>query len=161
MPLSGHLLVTLVSGFALGGAIELEDGVDADFPNSLGERGLLCADDDFALIFVAAEFAFDRDMGAFGEGTGEIGQFAEGDASMPLSARFPGSGVVLPGRFGGQRKDRDVGCVDGFSFGIAADKTDKSDSVEVHTFLLFCPFVSGTGKARGAAPKTKSCFSGG
>src|SRR5205814_9713187 len=27
------------------------------------------------------------------------------------------------------------------SLGIAADKTDKRDSVEVHTFLLFCPFV--------------------
>ena len=31
------------------------------------------------------------------------------------------------------------------SFGIAAIKTD---SVEVHTFLLFCPFVSGPGSER-------------
>src|SRR5713101_5616527 len=28
-------------------------------------------------------------------------------------------------------------------------------------FSLFCPFVSGTGKRVGAAPKTRSCFSGG
>src|SRR5207244_5935227 len=98
-------------------------------------------------------------MGSFGEGAGEIGEFAESHASMPLSARFPESGVVLPGRVGGQRKDRDVGCVGGFSFGIAADKTDQSDSVEVHTFLLFCPFVSDTGKRVGAAPKTRRCFS--
>ena len=28
-------------------------------------------------------------------------------------------------------------------------------------FSLFCPFVSGTRKRGGAAPKTRSCFSGG
>jgi hypothetical protein len=44
---------------------------------------------------------------------------------------------------------------------VAADKTDKGDSVEVHTFLLFCLFVSGTGKRVGAAPQARSCFSGG
>jgi hypothetical protein len=32
--------------------------------------------------------------------------------------------------------------------------------IEVHTFLLFCPSVSGTRKRVGAAPKTRSCFSG-
>jgi len=41
------------------------------------------------------------------------------------------------------------------------DETDKRDSVEVHTFLLFCPFDSGTRKRVGAAPQTRSCFSGG
>ena len=39
-----------------------------------------------------------------------------------------------------------------------AEETDESDSVEVHTFLLFCPSVSGTRKRVGAAPKTRSCF---
>jgi hypothetical protein len=29
------------------------------------------------------------------------------------------------------------------------------------TFLLFCPSVSGARKRVGAAPKTRSCFSGG
>src|SRR5258708_20217353 len=100
-------------------------------------------------------------MCALREGAGEIGQFPEGHASMPLGARFPGTGVVLPGRLGGEREDRDVGCVGGLFLGIAADETDKGNSVEVHTFLLFCPFVSGTGKRGGAAPKTRSCFSGG
>ncbi len=80
---------------------------------------------------------------------------------MPLGARFPGSGIVLPGRLGGEREDRDVGGVGGLSFGIAAEETDKGDSVEVHTFLLFCPLVSGTRKRVGAAPKARSCFSGG
>ena len=45
--------------------------------------------------------------------------------------------------------------------GSDADETDKSDSIEVHTFLRFCPSVSGTRKRVGAAPKTRSCFSGG
>ena len=45
-------------------------------------------------------------------------------------------------------------------FGIAADETDKGDSIEVHKFLLFCPLVSGTGKRVGAAPQARSCFSG-
>jgi hypothetical protein len=55
----------LVRSFGFGGAIELQDGVDTDFPDSLGEGGLLCADEEFALVFVAAEFALDGDMGAF------------------------------------------------------------------------------------------------
>src|SRR4029450_8759615 len=110
---------------------------------------------------MAAEFALDGYMGTFGEGVGEIGEFPEGHASMPLGARFPGSGIVLPGRLGGERKDRDVGRVGGLSFGVAADETDKGDSIEVHAFLLFCPFVSGTRKRVGAAPKSRSCFSGG
>src|SRR5258708_19869669 len=100
-------------------------------------------------------------MCALREGAGEIGQFAEGHASMPLGARFPGSGLVLPGRLGGEREDRDVGCVGGLSFGIAADETDEGDSVEVHTFLLFCPIVSVTSKRARPAPKTRSCISGG
>ena len=56
-PLAGHLLLILVRSFAFGCAIELQDGVDTDFPDSLGESGLLCADGEFALAFVAAEFA--------------------------------------------------------------------------------------------------------
>jgi len=39
----------LLRGFEFGGAIEFQDGVDSDFPDSLGEGGLLCADDEFAL----------------------------------------------------------------------------------------------------------------
>lgn len=126
-----------------------------------GEVGLLCADGEFALVFVPAEFTLDGHMRAFGEGGGEISQFPEGHASMPIGARFPGSGIVLPGRLGGEREDRDVGCVGDLSFSVAADETDEGDSVEVHTFLLFCPFVSGTRGRVGAAPQARSCFSGG
>ena len=42
MPLAGPPpLLILVRGFTLGGAIELQDRVDTDFPDSLGEGGLL------------------------------------------------------------------------------------------------------------------------
>src|ERR1017187_2789988 len=134
-PLAGHLLLILLRGFTLGSAIKLQDGVDTNFPDPLGDGSFLCADGEFALVFMVAEFALDGHMHAFGEGAGEIGEFPKGYASMPLGARLPGSGIVLPGRLGGERKDRDVGCVGGLSFGVAADKTDKGDSVEVHTFL--------------------------
>ena len=101
-PLAGHLLLILLRGFTLGSAIELQDGVDADFPDPLGDGRFLCADGEFALVFMAAEFALDSHMGAFGEGAGEIGEFPEGYASMPLGARLLGSGIVLPGRLGGE-----------------------------------------------------------
>src|SRR5260370_13743718 len=83
---------------------------------------------------------------------------------MPLGARFPVPGVVLPGRLGGQREDREIGCVAKLLLGIAADETDESNSVEVllHTFLLFCPSVSGTRKRVGARlPRQVAAFLGG
>ena len=107
-PLAGHLLLILVGGFEFGGAIELQDGVDTDFPDSLGEGGLLCADDEFALVFVAVEFALDGYMGAFGEAAGE---------NRRVSRRL---------------------------------RIDASRCA-----------ISGNGKRVGAAPKTRSCFSGG
>jgi hypothetical protein len=45
------------------------------------------ADGEFALVFMASEFALDRHMRTFGKGAGEIGQFPEVHASMPLGAR--------------------------------------------------------------------------
>ena len=129
----------------------------------MGDCGLLGADGEFALVFVAAEFALDGDMRAFGEAAGEIGEFPEGHAPMPLGARFPGTGIVLPGRLGGQREDREIGCVAKLLLGIAADETDESDSVEVLLHVSpFLPFCLGHPEASGrAAPKTSSCFSGG
>ncbi len=82
-----------------GGAVELEDGVDADLPDTLRDGRPLVADSDFALVFVAAQFAFDGNVGAFGESGDELSQPPEGNASMPVRARFPRSGVILPGRF--------------------------------------------------------------
>ena len=160
-PSAGHLLLILVRDFAFGCAIELQDGVDTDLPDSLGEGGLLCTDDEFALVFVAAEFALDGYMGAFGEGAGEIGEFPEGHASMPLGARFPRSGIVLPGCLGGEGKNRDVGCVGSLSFGSLPMKPIGVILLRYMRFSLFCPFVSGTRKRVGAAAKTRSCFSGG
>jgi hypothetical protein len=95
-PLLGHLLKILVRGFPLRDAIEFQDGVDTDFPDALGETGLLCADGEFPLVFAAAEFFFNGHVRALGEGAGEIGEFPEGHAPMPQGARLPGSGIVVP-----------------------------------------------------------------
>ena len=57
----------------LGGAVEFQDGVGSNLPDPLGDCRLLGADGEFALVFVAAEFALDGDMRAFGKGPGKIG----------------------------------------------------------------------------------------
>src|SRR5262249_62129511 len=95
-------------------------------------------DSALALVFVAAQFALDSNVRTPGESGGELRQPAEGDASMPLGPGFPRSGVVLPRCFGCERKHCNVRRVADFFFGIPAEVTDESDSVEVHTFLLFC-----------------------
>lgn len=53
-PLAGRLLVHLLVRFTFGSPSELEHGVEADFPDSLLDCGLLFAEDDFVLVFVAA-----------------------------------------------------------------------------------------------------------
>jgi|SRR5215472_85233 len=54
--------MVVIVRFALNGAVELEHGVDTDFPDSLWDRSPLGTDGDFALVFVAAQFALDGDM---------------------------------------------------------------------------------------------------
>jgi hypothetical protein len=49
-PLAGNLLVR----FAFDGSIEFEHRVGADFPDPVLDCGLLFAEDEFALVFVAA-----------------------------------------------------------------------------------------------------------
>jgi hypothetical protein len=56
-PSAGHLLVAVFIRFALGGAVELENGIDADFPDWLRDASPLVSDSDFALVFVAADFS--------------------------------------------------------------------------------------------------------
>jgi hypothetical protein len=43
--------------FPLDSAVEFEHGVEADLPESLPDGSFLEADSDFALLFVAAQFA--------------------------------------------------------------------------------------------------------
>jgi hypothetical protein len=69
--------VAVVIGLALNGAVELEHGVDADFPDSLGTVSPLGADDDFPLVLVAAQFALNGDILTFGERAGEVSQLPE------------------------------------------------------------------------------------
>jgi hypothetical protein len=88
-PLAGHLLLILLRGFTLGSAIKLQDGVDTNFPDPLGDGSFLCADGEFALVFMAAEFALDGHMRAFGEAAGEIGEFPEGiDATRSATPKI-------------------------------------------------------------------------
>ena len=54
--------MVIVIRFALDSAVELEHGVDADFPDSLRDGSPLGADSDFALLFVAGQFNLDRDV---------------------------------------------------------------------------------------------------
>jgi len=70
-PSAGHLLVAVVIRFAFDSAVQLEHGVDSNFPDSLGDGSLFGADNDFALVFVAAQLARDGNMSTFGE-SGEV-----------------------------------------------------------------------------------------
>ena len=94
--------MVVVIRFALDSAVELEYGVDADFPDSLRDGSPLGADSDFARRFVAPPLALDGDGSPLREHAGEVSQLLEGDASMPLGPRFPLE-VILPRRFGGER----------------------------------------------------------
>ena len=53
--------MVVVIPFALDSAVELEHGVDADFPDSLRDGSPLGADSEFAQLFVATQFALDGD----------------------------------------------------------------------------------------------------
>jgi hypothetical protein len=65
-PSTEHLLVAVVIRFTFCAAVELEDGTDPDLPDSLRDRGRLGAESDVALVFVAAQFALDCNVGTFG-----------------------------------------------------------------------------------------------
>jgi hypothetical protein len=88
--------MTIAGRFVLGGAVELEQGVGADFPDSLRDRRLLIANGDFPLVFVAAQFALYCHASTFPEHAGEVSQLPERDAAMPFRTRFPTAGVILP-----------------------------------------------------------------
>ena len=97
--------MVVVIRFAPDSAVELEHGVDADFPDSLRDGSPLGADSDFARRFVAPQLALDGDGSPLRLASvpGEVSQLPEGDASMPIGPRFPPSDVILPRRFGGER----------------------------------------------------------
>jgi hypothetical protein len=84
-----HLLVSFASRFPISGAVEFADVVNAEFPDSPRDSRPLIANNDFASVFVAAQFALDNDVSTFSEGAGEFSQSAEGDASMPFGRPFP------------------------------------------------------------------------
>ena len=82
--------------------VELKHPVDADFPNSQWDGCSLGADSDFALLFVAAQFALKVDVTPLEIVPAKSASFPNGDISMPLPPRLPPSDVILPRRFGGE-----------------------------------------------------------
>jgi len=106
-------------------------------------------------IFAAAQFAFNRNVGASFERTGKPCKLPERHTPMPVRTRFPGSGVVLPRRLRRQREDGDIGGAGNLLFGVVADETDERHSVEVHKILLVLPACLGHPERVGAAPKGK------
>jgi hypothetical protein len=121
----------------------------------------MIANNDLPLVFVAAQLALDGDVSTFSEAAGQFSRSAEGDASMPFGPGFPRPSIVLPRRFGCERKHCDVRRVGDLLFGIAAEETDESDSVEVHTFLLFCPLSRPPGSEWARLPRPEAAFLGG
>jgi hypothetical protein len=64
--------VAVGARFPLGGAVELEYGVDADLPHSLRDGCPPVTDSDFALVFVAAQFTLDGDGSTLDEVADEV-----------------------------------------------------------------------------------------
>ena len=61
-----------------------------------GIEALWRPNSDFALLFVAGQFALDGDVSPLRERAGEVSQLPESDTSMPLPPRLPPSDVTLP-----------------------------------------------------------------
>jgi hypothetical protein len=67
MPLSGAPPRGSQHSIRCGSAVQFEDRFDADFPDSLWDQCGLRAESQRALVFVAAQFALDSNVSAFGE----------------------------------------------------------------------------------------------
>src|SRR6516225_4816981 len=124
--LLSRLIVILIFRSGFLGAIELEDRRDPDFPDALLRVRFL------ALIFAAAQLAFDLNMCALRERLGELRELAEYDATVPFRVRDIFAVLLVRG-FGCQRKSRDADVrVVGASFWIAAEEADERYFVLIH-----------------------------
>jgi hypothetical protein len=72
---------------------------------------------------------------------------------MPLGARFPGSGVVLPRRLGREREDRAVGRVGGLSLGMLPRKPIRVILLRYISFSCSPRWSRAPRKRVGAAPQ--------
>ena len=79
--LLSRFIVILIFRSGFFGAIELEDRRDPDFPDALLRVRFL------AVIFAAAQLAFDLDMCALRERLGELRELAEYHAAVPFRVR--------------------------------------------------------------------------
>src|SRR5579859_1409850 len=117
--LSGRFLPgILVLRAGLLGPIELEDRADADLPDAPFEVGIL--DRDFA----TAQFAFDLDMGAFGQRGGELGELAEDHTAMPFGlCDILAALLVLVRGLGCERKCREAAVIGVTNFCVTAEES--------------------------------------
>jgi hypothetical protein len=109
-------------------SVELQDGVDADFQTRWGMEVLCLPTASSRWYSWLRSSPSTATCAPLEREPAKSASLPKATHRMPLGARLPGSGIVLPGRLGGEREDRDVGCVGGLSFGVAANKTNKGDS---------------------------------
>src|SRR5260370_6594679 len=155
------ILVLLLFRVGLLGPVQLENRVQPDLPDGLLRAGFL------AVVFSAAQLAFDLEMSALLQRARELCEFAEDHATMPLGVRDV-LAVLLVRRLGGQGERREAAVVVGANFCVAAEEADKGDFVLVHdgvSVSLNFPILIGSRWAEpcewARLPSAKECFLGG
>ena len=100
VPLEGHIrgFRLLRNSFGLlFGTVQLEDGLGSDLEDAVLHAVLL--------VFAAPQLAFHLEVRALLDGRREVRKLgAPDDAAVPLCARLPFAGAVLPGFLGRQRR---------------------------------------------------------
>src|SRR5258708_29277658 len=108
-------------------------------------------------------------MRALGERTGELREFAEDDAVMPLGVRdVLAALLVLVGGLGCQRKHCKAAVVSGVNFCVFAEEADEGYFVLIHggvSVSLISRILLGSHMAKPSEwarlPSAKKCFLGG
>ena len=133
-------------------AIELQDGIYANFPNALRQASL------WVDILPASQFPFQLEVCSFLKRCSEVGELSEDDTAVPFGAGDVDC-VFAVGRLGchGERGNAAQAVV--VKFWIAAEKTHQGDFVLVHNWYSPIPIsrlCSGTLSRAGRASKWQS-----
>ena len=105
-------------------AVELQDRSDSNLPEAPVGVCLL------AVVFVAAQLAFNLDMTALGERLGELRKLAEDDATVPFGVRNV-LAVLLVGGPGCERKSGKAAVRVSAGFCVGAQKAEEYMVVSV------------------------------
>src|ERR1700683_409519 len=160
--LLGSIVGILLFRAGLLGAIQLKNRVHPNLPDGLLAAGL------FAVIFPAAQLAFDLNVSALLERAGELAELAENDATVPFGMRDV-LAVLLVRALGGERQRGEAAVVVGANLCVVAEEADEGDFVLVHDgdlrFVEFPVSCSGhTRRSLASGPGSqvpKVCFLGG